>query len=487
MTNAVDGVLTASIEELQGRLASGELSSRQLTLLYLERIARFDQSGVKINSVLEINPDALFIAEGLDNERKITGARSLLHGIPILVKDNIETGDKMHTSAGSLALANHYAASDAFAVARLREAGAVLLGKTNMTEWANLMSSTMPAGYSSRGGQVLNPYGPGEFFVGGSSSGSAAAIAAGFAAAALGTETTGSILSPACQNSLVGIKPTIGLVPRTGVIPVSHTQDTIGAIGKTVKDATIVLNSIVGVDRRDAATLCTPQTTRVDYTTYLQHEDITGLRIGIPRDFYFDDLSEEEISIVDTAIHVLTSRGATIVDNITIPSARDGWDYGAPWYELKSALNSYLGKLPSHHPIHSLTDLVKFNDDHSEKTLKYGQDILYYANFHSGTLRETEYLESLRTNLEQSRTRGIDFVIKQHTLDSLMFPHDKGFDIAARAGYPSITVPAGYTSKGNPFGVQFTGDAYHEPLLIRIANVYEQATKHRVPPQAVIC
>lgn len=476
-------LMQATIQELQRRMERGEITSRELVLRYLNRIAKFDQSGPRINSVLEINPDALFVADALDYERRANGSRGPLHGIPILVKDNIDTCDKMHTSAGSLALANHYAATDAFVVRKLRESGAVILGKTNMTEWANLMSSHMPAGYSSRGGQVLNPYGPGEFFVGGSSSGSAAAVAAGFAAAAIGTETSGSILSPACQNALVGIKPTVGLVSRSGVIPVSNTQDTIGPIAKCVSDAAIILSAISGTDELDTATWSQRFAASEDYMSAFQPNGFVGATIGIPRKGYFESLSPDETEIIEKAIHDLGRAGVVIIDDIDIPSSQESWDYGVAWMELKTAINNYLGKSAPTNRIRSLRDIIQFNEDHAEQTLQYGQDVFTSADRFSGALTEPDYLSCLMENLEKSRARGIDHALKTYRLDALLYPHDKGYDMPARAGYPSITVPAGYTSQGRPIGIQFTGEAYSEMCLIRIAYAFEQATRHRIPPR----
>lgn len=475
-------LLSAAIGELQNLLEQKKLTSRELVLLYFKRIAMLDREGPQLRSVLELNPDALGIADLLDAERLQGKIRGPLHGIPILVKDNIDTADGMHTSAGSLALADHYAQADAFAVRKLRDAGAILLGKTNMTEWANLMSPTMFAGYCSRGGQTLNPYGS-ELLVGGSSSGSAVAVAAGLAAASLGTETNASVLSPACQNSLVSIKPTVGLVSRSGVIPVSFTQDTIGTFGKTVTDAALLLQAISGSDPEDPVTGGNSVYAKPDYAESLKSADLTGITIGIPRDAYFDDIDPEEAELAEKAIKALAQCGAKIVDQANIPSAREDWDYGVAWLELKASLNRYLAKLPSHLPVHSLKDVIRFNLEHADQALKYGQELFVHADEHNGTLTEPQYLNSLLSNLERSRVRGIDAALKEHKLDALLFPGYQGADIAARAGYPSVVVPAGYTQKGKPVGVQFTGTAFSEAMLIRIAHVFEQQTKHRVPPE----
>jgi amidase len=474
----------ATLSDIQTKLECGDITSQQLVLLYMERIATFDQAGMKINSILEMNPDAIFLAEALDKERSTSGARGPLHGIPILLKDNIDTGDKMHTSAGSLALADHRAAQDAFLAAKLRKAGAILLGKTNMTEWANFMTDGMPAGFSSRGGQVLNPYGPGTCFIGGSSSGSAAAVACSFAAGAIGTETSGSILSPASHNSVVGIKPTVGLVSRTGVIPITYTQDTAGPMAKTVRDAALLLGALTGVDEKDPATWRSASQAHVDYSAFLRRDGLRGKRIGVPRDdVYFNELNEEEKVLMERVIETLRAEGAIVVDNIAIPSAREKWDYAILIYEFKSALNQYLETLPAHHAIHSLRDVIACNEVHAESALQYGQVILQEAESLSGTLREPEYLRSRARNLQLSRTEGIDYALQQDGLDALFFAGEQGADLAARAGYPSITVPAGYTSQGHPIGATFTSTAYREPVLIEIAYSYEQASRLRVAPQ----
>lgn len=478
-----DWLAQAAIGEIQAKLEAGELTSRELVLMYLERIAVYDQDGVKINSILEINPDALFIAEALDRERLLKGSRGPLHGIPIVLKDNIDTGDKMHTSAGSVALADHYAEADSFVAARLREAGAVLLGKANMTEWANLMSPTMPAGYSSRGGQVLNPYGPGTCFIGGSSSGSAAAVACGFAAGGIGTETTGSILSPAGQNSVVGIKPTVGLISRSGVIPVSYSMDTPGPMAKTVRDAALLLGAMTGVDEHDPATWSSEGAFKRDYTPYLREDGLQGMRIGVPREPFFNELNAEEKELMEAALETLRQGGATVIDNVVIPSANGPWNHYVTFFELRSSLNHYLGKLPAHAAVHSLEDVIRFNRDHADVALRYGQSIFTDAvTYTSGTLRDAAYLKSKLHDVRESRTNGIDYALQEHQLDALFFPGASGAALAARAGYPSVTVPAGYTPEGHPVGATFTGKAYGEPILLQIAYAYEQASQLRVPP-----
>ncbi|WP_106495036.1 amidase family protein [Lentibacillus sp. Marseille-P4043] len=469
----------ATINDMQQALKSGELTSKQLTIMYLEQIAKYNNTGPKINAVLELNPDALHIAEALDSEREKGSIRGPLHGIPILLKDNINTADKTHTTAGSLALSNHYASKDSFITTRIREAGAVLLGKTNLTEWANFMAENMPNGYSSMGGQVLNPYGPGKFDVGGSSSGSGAAIAANFAAGAIGTETSGSILSPASSNSLVGIKPTVGLVSRTGIIPIANSQDTAGPMTRTVEDAAILLSALTGVDANDPATAINREII-TDYTPFLNEGGLKAKRIGVSQQHlkYFTD---DEIDILNKALEDMEKLGAIIDDSIELPI--DLPKSSVMFHEFKNGLNAYLADLPSSVPVHSLTDVIHYNHTHPKEALKYGQTVLLESEAKSGLLIEGEYITDRLTDLRLSQDEGIDNVITEHNLDALLFINYGGCDIAARAGYPSITVPAGYTTGGRPVGITFTGLGFSEPQLIELAYAYEQATKHRKAPR----
>ncbi|MBP1963972.1 amidase [Paenibacillus aceris] len=464
---------------MQKAMEEGEIRAAELVALYVKRIEKYNKH---INAVLEINPDALQIAQELDDERQKQGSRGPLHGIPILLKDNIDTGDRMHTSAGSLALAQSIAAEDAFIAAQLRESGAVLLGKVNMTEWANFMSGPMPSGYSSRGGQVLNPYGPGRFEVGGSSSGSGAATAASFAAAAIGTETSGSIVNPAHHNSLVGLKPTVGLLSRTGIIPISHSQDTPGPMTRTVTDAALLLGALTGVDARDPLSLAGEENDhiQVDYTTFLDAKSLQGARIGIPRWFY-KDLNDEARLIAENAIHVLREQGAVVIDPVSLPCEQAEWNYEVLRYEFKKDLNDYLAKLDASVPVHALQEVIAFNSEHAEKALVYGQNTLIWSEETSGTLTEEEYLRNLAHYQELTRARGIDLVLAEHQLDALFFPGDEGYDIAARAGYPLLNVPAGYTAEG-PMGVMFSAGAFSEGKLLALAYAFEQATKYRRPP-----
>ncbi len=481
-------IIEADILSMQTAMESGSVSSEDLVRSYLERIHKYDS---KINAILEINPDAIEIAIELDKERKLTGSRGKLHGIPILLKDNLDTGDKMHTSAGSVALAESFAAMDSFVASKLRSAGAVILGKANMSEWSNFMSSKMPAGYSSRGGLVLNPYGPGEVFISGSSSGPAAAIASNFAAGAIGTETAGSIVGPACQSFLVGIKPTVGLVSRAGVIPISVSQDTPGPIARTVTDAAIMLGELTGIDDNDDATLLSKERSFTDYTPFLDADYIQQARIGIPRHYYMH-LDKERLAIMEAAISTLQAAGATIVDHVSLHVEHNNWNNDVICYEFKKGLDQYLSQLSDTVPVRSLQELIDYNENHAEVALKYGQDTLIRSA--ETTLNEETYREKKQQYDILARSQGIDYVLKEHGLDALLLPGDvDGMYIAARLGYPLITVPAGYSSIGvvdsdgdstkGPFGVVFSGKAFSEPTLIKIAYAFEQATNHRVPPQ----
>ncbi|MRG86323.1 amidase family protein [Salinibacillus xinjiangensis] len=479
---AEDWLVEATIDDIQQALEKEEVTSKELVLMYFHRISQYDQDGVKINSVMEINPDALHIAEALDRERKTKGRRGPLHGIPILLKDNIDTNDKLHTSAGSLALKNHHAASDSLVAKQLRHAGAVILGKANMTEWANFMTDNMPNGYSSRGGQVINPYGPGELDVGGSSSGSGASVAANLVTAAIGTETSGSILSPASSNSVVGIKPTVGLVGRTGIIPISHSQDTAGPLTRTVKDAAMVLSAIAGIDEEDPVTKKNPQPS-VDYVSFLESKGLDGMTIGIAKEPYFEHLNEEEMELMEHALSILKEHGAYIVDDVKLPSQEENWDINTLIYEFKNGINAYLQQTEPHIEIKSLKDLIEFNDSHSDLMLKYGQTMLTKSEETSGTLIEPDYLNSLQKDLYLSQDRGVNAVMDEHELDAILFPNNVGAGIPAKAGYPSISVPGGYTNKGKPLGITFTAGAFEEGKLLKIGYAFEQASKLRKPPK----
>jgi amidase len=474
-------LVDATLEEMQAKMEAGELTSYDLVLLYLERIAAYDKGGPALNSVLELNPDALFIAKALDAERAKKGPRGPLHGIPVLLKDNIDTGDKMRTSAGSLALANHSAKQDAFVAAKLREAGMVLLGKTNMTEWANFMAENMPGGYSSRGGQVLNPYKPGTYSTGGSSAGSGVACSANLAALTVGTETSGSILSPASQNSVVGIKPTVGLISRTGIIPICHTQDTAGPMTRTVRDAAVLLGAMTGVDEQDPATWSSEAL--ADYTPFLQAEGLRGARIGVAN---FMQLKPEEAELFQAALADLRRLGADVIEGIEVSSGKLPWTPHVMTEEFKIDLNAYLAACGPNVSVHSLEDVIAFNEAHAEAALKYGQKVLLEAQSTSGTLTSPEYIRELISH-QTVYAQNIDETLAKHELDAFVYFGTWGCWLAARAGYPSVAVPmgtlAGGEHEGMPVGLTFTASAYSEPNLIKFAYAYEQATKHRKPPQ----
>ncbi|WIV21122.1 amidase family protein [Paenibacillus polygoni] len=472
----------STIGNLQVAMEKGEVSSRDLVMYYLHRIATYDQDGPNINSVMEINPDAIFIVEALDCERKNVGVKGPLHGIPVLLKDNIETKDKMRTSAGAIALENHISSRDAFLVQKLREAGAVILGKTNMTEWANGMSTEMWAGYSSRGGQVLNPYG--DFFAGGSSTGSAAAVAANFITVSIGTETSASILSPAIQNSIVGIKPTVGLISRSGIIPFSYSQDTPGPMAKTVTDAAILLGALAGKDENDSATWKNPNP-NMDYTTFLDGDGLKNATIGIFRNApigRYRDADEYDAELFEDAIIKLKQAGANIIEDIEIPSFLREWGWNKINYEFKHSVENYLQSLPPHIPVHSLRELIDWNEQNAERALKYGQNLLEHKEQLDNPLKNSKYIVEVISDLYQSQNNGIDYAVNKYGLDAILFPSYVGADISARAGYPSIAVPAGYKDSGRPFGITFAGTAFSEPTLIRIAFAFEQLTSCRKKP-----
>ena len=526
----------ASITDLQEALAVGRTKSVDLVRAYTARIEAYDRPGPRLNSVRELNPDALAIAEQLD-ARKDTKRRPL-EGIPILIKDNIATGDAQHTTAGSLALADAYAKRDATVAKLLRDAGAVILGKANLTEFANILAVGMPAGYSSLGGQVRNPHAPelNDKNVpivppGGSSAGSAVAVAAGLAVATIGTETSGSLLSPATQNGVVTVKPTVGLISRAGIIPIAASQDTAGPLTRTVRDAAILLNVLAVVDPQDPAT---KQMKRpADYTKFLDQDGLRGARIGVPsdpsdpgNDVYYGPLKPRPAALMREVFAALEAAGATLV-RANIPTA--GW-IGGPGtemailnrnpesptknqparlpvvfiYELKHDLNAYLKDWAKGAKVRTLADIIAFNKAHADRALRFGQDIFLAAEATRGDLSEIEYIAARRMDLRASRTLGLDAYMDQHKLDAVLFPGWSGASIAAKAGYPSVQVPAGMISgitvpgagdkdtPDYPLGATFAGRAWSEPVLLRIAYAFEQATKARrmppgVPPLAAGC
>lgn len=468
----------ATIHQMQEKMASGDLTAEGLVLMYMKNISLRDQN---VNAILEINPQALQIAQALDYERAIKGPRSLLHGIPVLLKDNVDTGDHMHTSAGSLAMQHHYAEKDAFLVQKLRDAGAVILGKTNMTEWANFMSDRMTNGWSSRGGQVKNPYGP--FDVGGSSSGSGAAIASNMAVFSIGTETSGSILNPAAQNGIVGIKPTVGAISRSGVIPLAHTQDTPGPMARTVEDATIAFAEMVGYDPEDPVTYKSAVWEGIDWLSCLKKDALNGVRLGIARTVFMEETKTETLELFEHAIEKLKELGATIVDEIDLGTMENDLGYDVLLHEFKSDLNAYLAKTPVTNPIRSLQEIIQYNNRHPEETLKFGQSLLESSDRKSGTLTEREYIEALERNRHFGGEIALGAALEKHDVAALLFPQDHGCSFGAAAGYPSVTVPSGFTKDGEPFGITFSGRAFSEPDLIGYAFSFEQATKGRRKPQ----
>jgi amidase len=487
----------ATIAELQDAMASGRYSARRLAELYIARIEAIDSSGPALRSVIELNPDALSIADALDAERRTAGVRGPLHGIPVLIKDNIDTGDRMMTTAGSLALQGSTAPRDSFVAGRLRAAGAVLLGKTNLSEWANFRSTKSASGWSGRGGQVRNPYVLDRNPCG-SSSGTGAAIAANLAAAGVGTETDGSIVCPSGVNALVGIKPTVGLISRSGIIPISHTQDTAGPMTRTVADAAILLGAMTGVDPADAKTAASAGRAKADYRSALKADGLKGARIGIARKRYFG-YSPVTDRLIDAAVADMKAAGAVIVDPADIPTAArlDDCEFEVLLFEFKAGLNAYLAGQPPGAPVHSLTELIAFNIREKEREMPFfGQEILLMAE-KKGALSSPAYRRALTTCRTRARTAGIDAVMTRLRLDAIVAPtgspawpidpvngdHFLGASStpAAVAGYPNVTVPAGFAF-GLPVGVSFIGRAWSEAKLIQFAYAYEQATRHRKPP-----
>jgi amidase len=491
----------ATIADLQQRMQSGQETARSLVEKYTARIDAMDKSGPALHSVLEVNPDALAIADRLDAERKSRGPRGPLHGIPILLKDNIATADRMMTTAGSRALAGATPPRDAFIVTRLRDAGAVILGKTNLSEWANFRSTHSTSGWSGRGGQTKNPYAL-DRNPSGSSSGSGAAVAASLSAVAVGTETDGSIVSPANNNGLVGIKPTLGLLSRSGIVPIAHSQDTAGPMTRTVADAAVLLGAMAGADADDPATQARPHGSAPgDYSRFLDPNGLKGARIGVVRNRLFG-YSAAADRIAEAAIAAMKTQGAVVVDPADIPTLGkfDDSEFDILLFEFKADLNKYLTWLGPAAPVHSLKDVIAYDAAHEDEEMPYfGQEIMTTAE-KKGPLTSAKYKAELAKNHRMSRALGIDAVMTKYRLDALVAPTggpawlidlvngDGGTASAASpstltsvAGYPHITVPAGFF-RGLPVGVSFFGRAWSEPTLIKLAYAYEQATKHRRPP-----
>ena len=496
--NAAFALEEATILDLQRDMVTGKRTARSITQQYLERIDSLDHRGPALHHMLDINPDALSIAQTLDRERSERKVRGPLHGIPILLKDNIDTGDRMTTTAGSLALEGSIARRDAFIARQLREAGAILLGKTNLSEWANFRSTHSSSGWSGRGGQGKNPYVLDRNPCG-SSSGSGGAISANYAAGAVGSETDGSIVCPSAINGIVGIKPTLGLLSRSGIIPIAHSQDTAGPMARTVTDAALLLTVMAGLDPTDSATLGSRGHTRIDYTRSLDVNGLRGARIGVARKKFFG-YSEAADRVVNEAIAVLKSRGAVIIDPADIPLAGtyDDSEFEVLLYEFKTDLNKYLAGLRPNVRARTMKDLIDFNERNRDREMPYfGQEIFLMAE-KKGPLTQKKYRDALAKNLRSSRRLGLDAVMTKHRLDAIVAPtgspawptdlvngdHFTGASStpAAVAGYPNINVPAGFAS-GLPVGMSIMGRAWSEPTLIRIAYAFEQATHHRKPPR----
>ena len=486
-----------TIADLQKGMSSGKLTARSITQEYLARIGAIDKKGPAINAIIELNPDALKIADELDKERKAHGPRGPLHGIPMLIKDNIDTADKMSTTAGSLALVGSKPPCDSFVVQRLRAAGAIILGKTNLSEWANIRAGRSTSGWSGRGGLTKNPYAL-DRNCSGSSSGTGAAVAANLCTVGVGTETDGSIVSPSSICGLVGIKPTVGLVSRTGIIPISHTQDTAGPMARTVRDAAILLGALAAVDPDDAATLGNQRKAVDDYTQSLDPNGLKGARLGVVRRYF--GFHEGVDALMDRAFEVLKQQGAIIVDPADADSLGQLGDAESIvlQYDLKADLNAYLARLGPGAPVHTLQEIIAFNEKNKSTEMPYfGQDVFVKSQAR-GPLTDKEYVEAREKNLRLSRKEGIDAIMEKHQLDALLAPTESpawvsdlvtgdhflcsSSTAAAVAGYPHITVPAGFIF-GLPVGISFFGRAWSEATLIKLAFAFEQASMYRKSPR----
>src|SRR5712671_921984 len=486
-----------TIADLQEGMKSGKFTARSLVEKYSQRIAEIDKQGPSINAIIEMNPDAESIAEGLDEERKAKGPRGPMHGVPVLIKDNIDTADKMMTTAGSLALVGSKPVQDSFVAQKLRSAGAVILGKTNLSEWANIRSSHSTSGWSGRGGLTKNPYALDRNPCG-SSSGTGAGISANLCAVGIGTETDGSIVCPSSSNGLAGIKPTVGLVSRSGIIPISHTQDGAGPMCRTVRDAATLLGALTGVDPGDSATAGSAGKSYTDYTQFCDPNGLKGARIGVARKYFgFNDAVD---TLMEQSLDAMKKQGATLVDPADIETFGkfDESELLVFMYELKADLNAYLARLGPSAPVRTLKDIIDFNERNRQKEMPYfGQDLFIKAEA-KGPLTEKAYLDAIETNRRLARTEGIDALMNKHNLDALVAPtggpawltdlingdHVAGgsSNAAAVAGYPNINVTAGFLF-GLPIGISFFCRAWSEPTLIRLAYAFEQATKARQAPR----
>jgi amidase len=486
-----------TIADLQDGMKSGKFTARSLVEKYSARIDEIDKRGPAINAIIELNPDALSIAVALDQERKAKGPRGPMHGIPVLIKDNIDTADKMMTTAGSLALLGSKPLHDSYVAEKLRRAGAVILGKTNLSEWANIRSSHSTSGWSGRGGLTKNPYALDRNPCG-SSSGTGAGISANLCAVGIGTETDGSIVCPSSSNGLAGIKPTVGLVSRNGIIPISHTQDGAGPMCRTIRDAATLLGALTGVDPGDPATAASAGKSHTDYTQFCDPNGLKGARIGVARKYF--GFSDAVDALMDQALDAMKKQGATLVDPADIETLGkfDESELLIFMYELKADLNAYLARLGPNAPIRTLKDIIDFNDRNRQRELPYfGQD-LFVKSEAKGPLTEKAYLDAIEKNHQLARTEGIDATMDKFHLDAIVAPtggpawitdlvtgdHFAGgsSNAAAVAGYPNINVTAGFIS-GLPVGISFFGRAWSEPTLIRLAYGFEQATKARQAPR----
>ncbi len=486
-----------TIQDLQAGLASGRFTAQQLARLYLERIEAIDRRGPAVNSVIEINPDALAIARSMDQERKAKGPRGPLHGVPILIKDNIATHDRMSTTAGSLALIGSIPPRDAFVVERLRAAGAVLLGKANLSEWANFRSNHSSSGWSGRGGQTRNPYVLDRNPCG-SSSGSGVAVSANLCAVAVGTETDGSIVCPSSVNGIVGIKPTLGLVSRSGIVPIAHSQDTAGPMARSVADAAVLLSAMIGPDPRDPITQKSGDRAPQDYTQFLQADGLRGARIGVARRLFGSNPHVQKL--MDRALEELKKLGAVLVDPADVATSNQlgAHEFEVLLYEFKADLNAYLAGLGPDAPVRSLKELIEFNNRHADQELRYfGQELFLKAE-EKGPLTEQKYIDARDAARRLAGPEGIDAALEKHQVDALVAPtegpacpidwingdHFNGGSSTppAVAGYPSISLPMGFAF-GLPVGISFFGRAFSEGLLIKFAYAFEQATKFRRTPQ----
>jgi amidase len=486
-----------TIADLQNGMKSGKYTAQSLVEMYSERIEQVDKHGPAVNSVLELNPDAASIAKSLDDERKAKGPRSPLHGIPVLIKDNIDTADRMMTTAGSLALVGSKPKKDSFVAQQLRKAGAVILGKTNLSEWANIRSSHSTSGWSGRGGLTKNPYALDRNPCG-SSSGTGAGISANLCAVGIGTETDGSIVCPSSSNGLAGIKPTVGLVSRSGIIPISHSQDSAGPMCRTVRDAAILLSALTGIDPQDSATAGSQGKAISDYTKFCDPNGLKGARIGVARKYFgFNDAVD---ALMNQVLDTMKQQGATLVDPADIDTLGkfDETELLVFMYELKADLNAYLTNLSPGALVHTLKDIIEFNDRNQAKEMPYfGQDLFLKAEA-KGPLTDKAYIEAIDKNHRLARTEGIDATMDKYHLDAIVAPtgapawltdlingdHVAGgsSNAAAVAGYPNINVTAGFIA-GLPVGISFFGRAWSEPTLIRLAYAFEQTTKARKSPR----